>query len=314
MDVFNKDINLLYLFKVLYEEKNLSQAANRMALTQPTLSHKLNKLRKEFNDELFVRAARGVTPTPLAHEIAGQVGKVVCAIEHLYQDVEQTPFLQRAETIRIYTTDFVEQILLPCLLPIVVEHAPNIKIVTYNTKGTFPKRELEDGGCDIAIAGFYHDLPDTFYQQSIREERFVVLANSENHLLKVANEADSLSIDDYLACPHIMTTLTGDLIGIVDKALQQQGLNRNLVAGISSFTAPAMVVKKTDFLFTCLNSIAREAKSNYANLRIWDCPIDIPQVQITQCWHQRTHADPLRQWLRQHIEEIMRHKVCVQGE
>ena len=66
MNISNKDINLLYVFKVLFEERNLSNAAKRIALSQPALSHKLNKLRNEFDDPLFVRAARGLTITPLA--------------------------------------------------------------------------------------------------------------------------------------------------------------------------------------------------------------------------------------------------------
>lgn len=63
MNISNHDLNLLLLFKVVYEELNLTRAAQRMHLSQPALSHQLNRLRKEFDDPLFVRAARGLTAT-----------------------------------------------------------------------------------------------------------------------------------------------------------------------------------------------------------------------------------------------------------
>ena len=50
MNIANKDLNLLLVFHVLYQERNASLAAARMALSQPALSHKLNKLRHELGD------------------------------------------------------------------------------------------------------------------------------------------------------------------------------------------------------------------------------------------------------------------------
>lgn len=63
MNIASKDLNLLYLFHVLYQERNATLAASRMALSQPALSHKLNKLRHQFGDPLFVRSP----PWPRRH-------------------------------------------------------------------------------------------------------------------------------------------------------------------------------------------------------------------------------------------------------
>ena len=63
------DLNLLPVFEAAYEERSLSRAATRLAMTQSAVSHALNRLRAVFEDELFVRQARGVTPTPVADRI-----------------------------------------------------------------------------------------------------------------------------------------------------------------------------------------------------------------------------------------------------
>src|SRR5262245_8178313 len=63
------DLNLLPVFEAAYEERSLSRAAARLAMTQSAVSHALTRLRALFEDELFVRQARGVAPTPVADQI-----------------------------------------------------------------------------------------------------------------------------------------------------------------------------------------------------------------------------------------------------
>src|SRR5215470_3887851 len=60
------DLNLLPVFEAAYEERSLSRAAARLAMTQPAVSHSLTRLRALFKDELFIRQSRGVLPTPVA--------------------------------------------------------------------------------------------------------------------------------------------------------------------------------------------------------------------------------------------------------
>ncbi|MDV6253522.1 LysR family transcriptional regulator [Vibrio sp. EA2] len=300
MNISTKDLNLLYVFKVLFEERNLSNAAKRMSLSQPALSHKLNKLRREFDDPLFVRAARGLTITPLAERIAHQVLQVTKSVEGLYHQLESQNFLLNDDTVHLYTTDFIEQLLLPSLLARIEVKAPNLKLVCHNTLGQLPKRELETGECDIAIAGFYHDLSDSYFQQKLKEESFVVLANNANPMIK-----GQINLEEFLTCRHIITTLSGDLDGLVDKELRKINLSRTVIAGASSFLAPPIIVKDTNYILVCLESIARMFSFTYDRLMIHTCPIDLPKVNISQTWHERTHQDPMRKWLRQEIHDIM---------
>lgn len=300
MNITSKDLNLLHLFKVLYEERNITQASKRVSLSQPALSHKLNKLRNEFKDDLFVRASRGLTPTPLAHQIAPQVLELLSNVESFYQQVDSFDFLKNDDVVRIYTTDLIEQMLLPKLLPIIEEQAPKLQIITFSTGGSLPKQELETGSCDIAIAGFYNDLPDTYFQQSLSSEKFVVLASKYNKSIK-----NNMDMDDYLSCPHVVTTLSGNLSGLVDEALAEKGLSRRVAAGMSSFLSPPMVIKQSNFILTCLSSIAEEACANYCDLKMYQPPLELDSIGIVQTWHQRSHHDPMRKWVRQTIHQIL---------
>lgn len=299
MNIANKDFNLLLVFHVVYQERNASLAAARMALSQPALSHKLNKLRHEFGDPLFVRAPRGLTPTPKAHELAPLVQRLVSEMEAFYEQCEGRDFLTRAERIHLYSTDYIEQTLLPRLLPRLRQQAPNLQLITHNTRGLLPREELEKGTCDLAIAGFFADLPDTFRQQRLLSEDFVVLASQSNPRLRAG-----LDLQGFLACEHLLTTLTGDLNGLVDRALAAQGQVRKVAAGLSSFIAPPRLLRGTDLLLTCLRSVAEEAVEHDGDLRIHPLPLALPRIEVMQIWHERTETDRLRRWLRQQIQQV----------
>ncbi|WP_312151687.1 LysR family transcriptional regulator [Pseudomonas sp.] len=299
MNITHKDLNLLLVFHVLYQERNATLAAERMALSQPALSHKLNKLRHQFGDPLFVRAPRGLTPTPRAHEMAPQVQRLVEDLQGFYERCDGQDFLTRPARLHLYSTDYMEQTLLPRLLPIIRSQAPNLVLITHNTRGQLPREALEKGTCDLAIAGFYTDLPDTFHQQRLLSEDFVVLAARGNPRLGAG-----MSLEAFLACEHLLTTLTGDLDGLVDRALRAEGRSRRVVAGLSSFLAPARLIRGTDLLLTCLRAVAVEAVERDPELCIYPMPLPLPTIELMQIWHERTHTDPLRKWFRQQVWEV----------
>jgi DNA-binding transcriptional LysR family regulator len=71
------DLNLLTVFEAAHEERSLSRAAERLAMTQPAVSHAMTRLRSLFNDQLFVRRSRGVVPTPVADMIYSKLRVVL---------------------------------------------------------------------------------------------------------------------------------------------------------------------------------------------------------------------------------------------
>ncbi|RTR06487.1 LysR family transcriptional regulator [Halomonas nitroreducens] len=300
MNLVGKDLNLLLLFHMLYQERSVSGAATRLALSQPALSHKLAKLREAFGDALFVRAPRGLTPTPRAHELAPHVQRLVAGIDGFFEFCEGSDFLSRDDRVHLFTTDYMEQLLLPRLLEVTRREAPNLQLVTHNTRGRLPRSELETGECDIAIAGFYEDLPGSYFQQRIHEEGFVVLAARDHPRI-----GERLDLATYLAGEHLVTTLTGDLDGRVDKRLREQGQARRIVAGLSSFTVPPLLVAQSDLLLTCLRSVAEQAVRSHPGLVIHECPLSLGRVAVIQAWHQRTHDDRLRAWLRARIQALL---------
>lgn len=64
------DLNLLLTFALLYRECSVSKAARCLQVGQPAVSNALAKLRRYFNDALFIRSYRRMVPTPKANTLA----------------------------------------------------------------------------------------------------------------------------------------------------------------------------------------------------------------------------------------------------
>ena len=63
------DINLLLTLDVLLSEHNVTRAAQRLNLSQPSVSVHLAKLRDIFGDPLLLPGPRGMRPTARADEL-----------------------------------------------------------------------------------------------------------------------------------------------------------------------------------------------------------------------------------------------------
>src|SRR3954468_10970369 len=63
------DLNLLVALDALLAEGNVTRAAEKLGLSQPAMSHALNRLRALLDDPILVRTPRGMVPTPRAEEL-----------------------------------------------------------------------------------------------------------------------------------------------------------------------------------------------------------------------------------------------------
>ena len=99
------DLNLLRIFDEVYRTRSVSHAAQNIGVTQPTISVGLGKLRKYFNDPLFVRTSHGMEPTPHADQLVKWVRQALDSLQMAvgHQVVFDPPTSER--TFRIGFTD-----------------------------------------------------------------------------------------------------------------------------------------------------------------------------------------------------------------
>lgn len=83
------DLNALFILLVVYRERGVTRAAERLNVKQPAVSNTLAKLRLHFHDPLFIRHSRGLTPTPKANEIMLKLAPALMQIQKVLQATER---------------------------------------------------------------------------------------------------------------------------------------------------------------------------------------------------------------------------------
>src|ERR1700754_5216533 len=130
MDVHAVDLNLLKIFAAVHAEGSVSRAAERVGLTQPSVSHGLARLRTLFRDPLFFRVRGGVAPTPIARRIAPAIAEALRAVQSALDGVVGFEPATADPTFRIHMSDLGEMIFLPPLMRAIRERAPHVAIET----------------------------------------------------------------------------------------------------------------------------------------------------------------------------------------
>ena len=121
------DLNLLLLFQHLLEDRNISSVARRLDLSQPAVSNALRRLRQAFGDELFVRTAQGMQPTPRA-QLAGPVSEALALLAGALQDQDAFDPAASMRRFRVAMTDVGEIHFMPRLIEVCAQVAPQARI------------------------------------------------------------------------------------------------------------------------------------------------------------------------------------------
>lgn len=295
MNINANDLNLLAVFHTLARELNTTKAAKSLGLSQPAVSHALARLRLMFNDPLFVRASRGLTPTLKAKEIMGPIENILKQTESLLREVKFNPAEER-RVFKISTTDYFEVVALPRVLRQIARLAPGIQIVTRPTRGQLQKEDFEKGELDLAIAGYFGDLPEGYYQQSIFKDDFVCVGRKGNPTF-----SGKLTPKKYAGAKHILISPQGDMTSKSARALKKLKFEQDFQAGISSFTAPGWIIAESDLLLTCPRKLA-EAYQKYLPIEVARLPFLLEDINVVQVWHARHHKDEAHAWLRNLIK------------
>lgn len=138
------------IIKVLHEEKNMRKAAERLFLSQPALSQRLQTIEKEWGAQLFIRSQKGLTATP-----AGEI-VIQYAVEMLMKREEIMEMLQSLQskvhgTLKIACASIVGQNWLPKVLKEFVTLYPDTKISLMTGWSSEIVKALYEGEAHVGI-------------------------------------------------------------------------------------------------------------------------------------------------------------------
>jgi len=290
------DLKLLKVFDEIYTTRSVSRAAENVGVTQPSLSIALAKLRKYFQDPLFVRTSAGMQPTPYAVELIKPVRDGLGLLDGALRHRATFDPTRSDRAFCLCLTDISQAVLLPTLLNHLKRAAPAIQLEIVPISSDTP-RMLESGDADLAI-GFMPQLEAGFYQQKLFQQRFVCAVRRNHPRIE-----SRLSLKQFLAEDHVVVTT--DVTGhwIVNKALDEKRIARKVAVRLPDFLGLEAVVAGTDLVVIVPERLG-DVMQKAARVKILPPPVELPAYLVKQHWHERYHHDPSNRWLRSVVARL----------
>ncbi|MBY5948250.1 LysR family transcriptional regulator [Photobacterium rosenbergii] len=298
----NLDLNLLKTLLVIYQEQNLRKASERLFVTQPAVSHALQKLRLHFGDELFTKTRTGLTPTPYAKQLCEALAP---ALNGLYQAVNTNQEFdpqQITGRIRIALAPQFIYALGSKLYLTVHQQAPNCQIEVFTwSETTFS--ELLNGHTHIALNYDVTATSKELNRKTIPRSKPVVIVRKDHpYQDSEIGVTSDYATEAVWAC--LIVPERNELLTDVEQYYAQHNLTANIGYRSSSPESILQVVKETDLLFPTLDIMVRDDHPDFRkiNVRMDGSLIDYGTVCY---YHQSKQNDPKTQWLLGLIESLI---------
>lgn len=299
MHISKIDLNLFTVFEAIYTEGSVTRASQQLHLTQPAISHSLNRLRQLFDDPLFVRQGHAMVSTPLARSIIEPVRQALRGLEVTLADSGKFDPALAGKQFTLALRDVLESTVLPPLLESVTRQAPMIDLAAIQVDRRELVSELAAGSLDVAI-DMLLPLPNEIRREKISQDTTVVLARQGHPAV-----AGTLDLQTYLAAEHILASSRRKGPGLEDFELSRLGLQRRIRLRCQHYFAACRVVSQTDLLLTMPEGYARIANLQFGN-QILPLPITMPSWDVYLYWHQNVENDPANRWLREQVAQAFR--------
>ncbi|HTD04982.1 LysR family transcriptional regulator [Undibacterium sp.] len=299
MHISKIDLNLFTVFEAIYTEGSVTRASQQLHLTQPAISHSLNRLRQLFDDPLFVRQGHAMVSTPLARSIIEPVRQALRGLEVTLADTGKFDPSQAGKQFTLALRDVLESTVLPPLLESVTRQAPMIDLAAIQVDRRELVSELAAGSLDVAI-DMLLPLPNEIRREKISQDTTVVLARQGHPAV-----AGALDLETYLAAEHILASSRRKGPGLEDFELSRLGLQRRIRLRCQHYFAACRVVSQTDLLLTMPEGYARIANLQFGN-QIVPLPITMPSWDVYLYWHRNVENDPANRWLREQVTQAFR--------
>lgn len=294
------DLNLFVVFKTLYHERSVTGVASILNLTQPAISNSLNRLRRLFDDPLFVRTSDGMLPTPVADNL---INDISLGLELFDKSINVNAHFDHStstKTFHLGMNDLGEYLILPALLKKLNDIAPNIKIESYYTDRKSASGSLKSGTLELLIDTMIEDV-DVVDQQHIADLNYVVAMCP--HHPSVSKKVD---LAEYLRHEHLLVSSRRTGLGQMDFALNQLGHNRTIKTRVQSYQLAAKLIENSSLLWTVPEIYAQKSGLHYKPV-----PFNVPPLSWSFYWFKSSRHDPAQVWMRKLIAEIVKDKILI---
>lgn len=289
VNLLTADLNLLVALDALLVEQNVTRAGARIGISQPAMSSSLQRLRRQFDDQLLTRVGAAYELTPLAQVLKEEVAQILRMVERTFDAQAVFDPALSTRSFRIVTSDYCLTALSGKLMRMLQEEAPGVQVhfdaVTPQAVERI-KETLQSADLMLIPKGHFSGFPHT----ELFTDNWVCVtgATSPERTLTVDEMRDArwarlfgTEVDSTLADRRVYDLQLGEKTDII----------------VDSFLMLPFAVAGTARLALVQERLARMLAS-VAGVRIMQLPISLPTLVECAWWHSAKTADPGHQWFR----------------
>ncbi len=290
------DLNLLVVFDAIMRDRSVTQAGQRLGLSQPAMSHALTRLRHMLKDELFVRSPTGMMPTPRAEQLATPIR---IALDGLQQSLEPIQFEpeKATTTFRIAVDNYAAIVLVAPIAAHVAKMAPGV-ILDFRPSGTLNVPDLLDRSELHLAIGPRSVQGERFSVRRLLQDQFVVV-HRKGH---PAAKAQEFSTEKLATLPQLEISSAQFGTDFVD-AGPGRSKSTPKPAMRAPFLSAAQILATSDLVsvlpLNVAKSILRSHQLVFRRLSRSPKPIEAAMI-----WLRRLDNQPAHAWLRDVINRL----------
>jgi LysR family cyn operon transcriptional activator len=249
MNLTQIELRHLRYFLAVAEESHFTRAAEKLHVTQPTLSHQIRELESQLNQPLFDRVGRRVKLTAAGEMLLPHARRVVGELAEAQTALNELQGLKRG-VIKVGIVQTVNACVIPEIVARFSAAHPGISLVCREMAVADIESDLESGKLDLGISFLPPSRASLAGQKLFKEELVAVVA--VDHVLA---KCSRLRVRELSTHPMALLTEKYCTRHLIDRLITETAIQPHIKVEMNSVESLLSTVKRTDLL-TLLPSLA----------------------------------------------------------
>lgn len=251
-------------FCAVVRYQSFTKAAEKLYISQPTISTHIRMLEQEFNSRLIIRTTKNIEITPHGKELFAYAQKIFTLKNDLIQKWSE----ENKKIIRIGASTIPADYILPEVLPLFCQKYPDIQLHIHqndsgnilqsilNSKFTIGMVGMKSFEKELDFVPFFHDeivmiTPKQenflhFSQKAFNQDDLISLLKKETIILREQGSGSKKRLESYFE----QINLSEKSLNIIARLNDQESIKKLVASGLGISFISAKAITDADNLLT----------------------------------------------------------------
>lgn len=251
-------------FCAVVRYQSFTKAAEKLYISQPTISTHIRMLEQEFNSRLIIRTTKNIEITPHGKELFACAQKIFTLKNDLIQKWSE----ENKKIIRIGASTIPADYILPEVLPLFCQKYPDIQLHIHQNDSGNILQSILNGKFTIGMVGmksfekeldfvpFFHDeivmiTPKQenflhFSQKAFNQDDLISLLKKETIILREQGSGSKKRLESYFE----QINLSEKSLNIIARLNDQESIKKLVASGLGISFISAKAITDADNLLT----------------------------------------------------------------